>query len=289
MLMSATKAMAGRPLIALAWTVRREIWEHRLLISAPLGVAAVVLVGFVIGWPFGIGTMIAGDSAGRHSATGMAQDFAAFIGMVTGGVAAIFYCLDALHGERRDRSILFWKSLPVSDAEAVLAKLCVPMLVIPVMVFAAVVLLTTAMLSIGSAILAVEGHSVSAIWHGFPIRFSCLAYALVVSAPWYAPIYCGLLLVSVWARHVPFLWAALPLILIGTADKLVFHSGRVTSFYLYRALGWFDEALRVDKAGLPIARDTARYLASPGLWLGLAVAVVLFVAAVRMRRRANPF
>lgn len=297
MMTSATNPIGDRlvllpqPLRTVAWSVRREIWEHHFLIGSPLGVAALVLIVFVIGWPFGIGAAIAGDSAAHHNGMGTALDFATFLGLVTGGVAAIFYCLDALHGERRDRSILFWKSLPVSDAQTVLTKLAVPMVVIPVVVFVAVVVLCTFLLAISSAILAIEGHSVAAIWRtgGFPQRFSCLTYALLVSALWYAPIYCGLLLVSIWARHTPFLWVALPVILTAAADKLVFHDQRITGFYLYRLFGWFEEALHLDKAGLPVARDTGRFFSSPGLWLGLAAAAALFAGAVYRRRRASPF
>ena len=47
--------------------------------------------------------------------------------MLTAMVVGLFYCLDALNGERRDRSILFWKSLPVSDTTAVLAKASIPL------------------------------------------------------------------------------------------------------------------------------------------------------------------
>src|SRR5688500_3753928 len=51
--------------------------------------------------------------------------------MLTTLIIAFFYGLDALHGERRDRSILFWKSLPVSDRTPVLSKVLVMMAVLP--------------------------------------------------------------------------------------------------------------------------------------------------------------
>ena len=56
--------------------------------------------------------------------------------MLTAFLVGVFYCLDALHGERRDRSILFWKSLPVSDLTTVLAKASVPCRVLPPRAFA---------------------------------------------------------------------------------------------------------------------------------------------------------
>ena len=51
----------------------------------------------------------------------------------------MFYCLDALYGERRDRSILFWKSLPVSDLTTVLSKASIPIVVLPLLTFAVTV------------------------------------------------------------------------------------------------------------------------------------------------------
>ena len=108
--------------LCFAWSVRREIWEHRFLIAAPLGVAVLAVIGFVVGWSFGIGALVAHTPKGQWGGIGTAYDATAFFCMIAGFASAIFYSSDALHGERRDRSILFWKSLPVSDFEAVLAK-----------------------------------------------------------------------------------------------------------------------------------------------------------------------
>jgi len=273
-----------------AWSVQRELWEHRFLIVAPLGVAALALLGFLAGWPFGVGTLVSQTSAGLWGGIGRAYDATAFFCMITGFAAALFYCLDALHGERRDRSILFWKSLPVSDLQTVLAKLAVPMLILPLIVFVAVMITSVAMLLASSAILAIEGHPVVVLWSAGspPIRFSCLLYALTLSALWYAPIYCALLLVSVWARHAPFLWAVLPLVLLDAVARLIFHSRAVTDFYVYRFLGWYETGLRFDNAHLPVARVSERFFSSPGLWLGLAAAAIFFIAAVRLRRRSSP-
>ncbi len=61
--------------------------------------------------------------------------FAAGCIMATAFIVGVFYCLDALHGERRDRSILFWKSLPVSDLTTVLSKASIPLVVLPLLSF----------------------------------------------------------------------------------------------------------------------------------------------------------
>ena len=56
--------------------------------------------------------------------------------MLSTTLVAVFYCLDALYGERRDRSILFWRSLPVSDTVAVLTKASIPIVgILPLLTF----------------------------------------------------------------------------------------------------------------------------------------------------------
>src|SRR5438132_12593891 len=106
---------ATRPMY---WSVRRELWENRSIYIAPLAVAAVTLFGFLIAT---IGRALSTtDPAERRALLEEPYTFAALLIMGTTFVVAVFYCLDALHGERRDRSILFWKSLPVSDLTTVL-------------------------------------------------------------------------------------------------------------------------------------------------------------------------
>jgi ABC-2 type transport system permease protein len=112
---------ATRPMY---WSVRRELWENRSIYIAPLGVAAVVMLGFLIsliGLPRNMREMAAADPAHHRIMLAMPYSHAAWLLILTGFLVGIFYSLDALHGERRDRSILFWKSLPVSDLTTVLS------------------------------------------------------------------------------------------------------------------------------------------------------------------------
>ena len=84
--------------------------------------------------------------------------------MLTTFVVGVFYCLDALHGERRDRSILFWKSLPVSDLTTVLSKASIPLVVLPLLTFAITVVTQWIMLLLSSAVLLGSGLSVATLW-----------------------------------------------------------------------------------------------------------------------------
>ena len=113
------------------WSVRRELWENRSIYIAPLIVAIVVLFGFLlstIGLPERRRDVLLLDPEKARAAIDMPYNVAAMMLIFTAFIVGIFYCLDALHGERRDRSILFWKSLPVSDLTTLLSKATIPLL-----------------------------------------------------------------------------------------------------------------------------------------------------------------
>src|SRR6266550_9633250 len=119
----------------LYWSVRRELWENRSIYLAPLAVAAVALFAFSLSSIAGIWEKPLRLNPAQPQ---VPYDLAAGLMMLTGIVVSVFYCLDALHGERRDRSLLFWKSLPVSDLTTVLAKLSIPAIVLPAIIFAVI-------------------------------------------------------------------------------------------------------------------------------------------------------
>ena len=149
------------------WSVRREFWENRLIYIAPLAAAAIFLVSFVIhtlalrhsmhgAWPV--------DAASQHDALALPFEMSAALIMGIALVVGIFYSLDALYGERRDRSILFWKSMPVSDLTTVLSKLAIPLVIIPVLSYAIVVLTQFIMLLLASTVLVGSGANIAALW-----------------------------------------------------------------------------------------------------------------------------
>ena len=212
--------------------------------------------------------------------------------LVTVFIVGVFYCLDALHGERRDRSILFWKSLPVSDLTTVLSKASVPLVVLPLIAFAIIVATQADMLLLSNAILRMNGLS-PATPDQLPLlqRSSVLLYGLVTLALWHAPIYAWLLLVSGWARRAVFLWAFLPPLLIAGLEKTALGTSYFGSMLRYRLMGHMETAFapgadwRIDS----MAQLTpTRFLSTPGLWVGLLFAAGFLAAAVHLRRDQGP-
>jgi len=278
------------------WSVRRELWENRSIYLAPLGVAAFAVAGLVIHavtMPSHMPGMLAVDAAtGSASVT---YRVAALLMLATTFVIAAFYCLEALAGERRDRGILFWKSLPVSDLTTVLAKAVVPLAILPLLAFASIVAMHVVMLLLSAIALAINGHGVGVLWGELRLftMWTSLLYSVVCTVLWHAPIYGFLLLVSGWARRTAVLWAVLPLLALGVLEKLTFDSTNVAAFVQYRLLGWYGHAFDPrGPAGIPFHPSApltpGRILGTPDLWIGLVLAAVFIAAAVRMRRHREP-
>jgi len=279
------------------WSLRRELWENRSIYLAPVAVAALILMGSLIGarhLAVGVRAAQALGAVEQHKAIVRPYSFVAFALMATTFVVAVLYSLDALHSERRDRSILFWKSLPVSDRLTVLAKASVPIVVIPLLTFAITVITMLVMLLLSSAVLLGTGQGATTLWAQVPLvqmSLMVLYHLVAVHGLWYAPIYGWLLLVSSWARRTAFLWAVLPLLAIVVVEKIAFNTSSFAAMLANRISGGMG-AGEVTKAGLAadqlMQMTPGGFLSSPGLWIGLALATAFLAAAVRLRRVRGP-
>jgi ABC-2 type transport system permease protein len=277
---------ATRPLY---WSVRRELWEYRSIYIAPLAVAALTLFGYLIA-TMGY-AMSTTNLAQRRAALEEPLSFAAGVIMGTAFIVSIFYSLDALHGERRDRSILFWKSLPVSDLTTVLSKASIPLIVLPLLAFAIVIATQLIMLMLSTLVLLGSGLSVASLWTPvFQMSLMLLYHLVTVHMLWYAPLYGWLLLISAWARRAAFLWAALPPLAICAVEKIAFNTTHFAAM-LQNRLGGGAEAVMAPGT-LPMDPMThltpGNFISSPGLWIGLVIAAGFLAAAVRLRRYQGP-
>src|ERR1700682_1804669 len=283
---------ATRPLY---WSVRRELWEYRSISLAPLAAAIVFLLGFFISmlslrhrmhgvWPL--------DSAQGRDAFATRYELAAALIMGTALIVGVFYTLDALYGERRDRSILFWKSLPVSDLTAVLSKLTIPLVILPLLSFVISLATQFTMLLLSSVILLGSGVNIAALWTGvsfFHVSLVLLYHLLTVHGLWYAPLYGWLLLVSAWAPRAPIIWAFLPPFVICGVEKIAFNTSHLLALLQYRLLGPEDAmAQHTQPNDFMATLIPEHFFSTPGLWIGRAVAAAFLAAAVRLRRYQGP-
>ncbi|HWD67638.1 MAG TPA: hypothetical protein VG227_06710 [Caulobacteraceae bacterium] len=277
------------------WSLRRELWENRSLYIAPLVVAGLVVFGFLMG-AVRIPHHVKLDNTPSNQAaiTAIPYAVAAFFILGVGAIVGAFYCLGALHNERRDRSILFWKSMPVSDVTAVGSKAATVHLVLPAILFVVIFVTQLLMMAIDFAVLVPTGAHFAGLWANWPIlRMAVvLAWAMVSMSIWYAPVTGWLLMVSAWSKRAPFLWAVLPPIGLSLVEFFSFGTGHASHLIGRRLSGGFDtsfsnvgpHAVMVDLAQI----DVAGFFSSFEVWGGLIVGLTFLAATVWLRRTRDP-
>src|SRR6202035_1214528 len=167
------------------WLVRREFWENRAIWLIPAVLGGLLVLASLFG---GYQVLGAGDLATvRAVVQAGALDGMVFIAVTFFVVMSIYstwYLLDCLYADRKDRSILFWKSMPISDTATVVCKLTTALIVIPAVYFAAADL--TALLM--AFIISVRASSLAggALWHvDLWVQLQALwIYMIVTTALW---------------------------------------------------------------------------------------------------------
>jgi ABC-2 type transport system permease protein len=211
-----------------------------------------------------------------------------------------FYLMDCLYLERKDRSILFWKSLPVSDATTVISKLLVALVVVPLGVYLTA-MVASVLVQMILAVRIAHGSlpNIAVAWDtvAWLKVQGLMLYGLIISMLWYAPLAAFLLLISAWARKNVFLWTTLPPVIAIIMERIAFGTRYTKHLLQYRTWGIWD-ALGVNPTppeGVGHGRvvsladlfdDIAmgKAFLNIDLWLGLAVAAVFIFAAIRFRR-----
>lgn len=305
-----SRSLLDRPFMML---VRRELWEHRSLVWAPLAMALAIMVLSLLSSTMHGGIDISID--GARPLPGLFTDlekqrgvFALLIGglvvpqMLVGLAVVFFYLLDSLFTERRDRSILFWKSLPVSDAKTVLSKLFVALVAMPLWIWALSLVVGLAVFAVVSAKVAGTPAAALGTWHGgdWLALQGALFGKMAIAALWYLPVAGWLLLVSALAKRAPFVWATLPFLVLGIAERTAFGTGMLGALVSRRLFGFGEEisfSVTGSTTGDPgigesITRSHAMVtefplFASAELWLGVLVGAALVYAAIRVRRRSD--
>ena len=315
------------------WLLRREFWEHKgAMLWAPLVAAALILVVtgsmVVFGMSHGKlkGDIMVKFNSGQEASVSeiintvpmekkveIARDVASgFLAVsaplfVMMGIIIFFYCISTLGEERRDRSILFWKSLPVSDAETVLSKVATALLVIPLITIAVAVFMSVLLLLFAGVVMAFYGVNMfgavlgTADFYLAPLRLLGLLPVYII---WALPTIGWLLLVSSWAKSKAFMWAVVaPLIaaaifkwanyLIGTSlsadwvwENVIGRAltGVIPGMWLpYAGFKQIDHEGPVDALNQFMSASWMS-LGSAHAIIGAIAGIAMIYAAVRMRR-----
>lgn len=309
--------------------LKREYWEHRGgFLWAPFAVVAVFLLITLMGLSIGqmhmngdklkivnipLGAMVNGIAADKMEeiATGINIGLSAMalVVQLVLGFVLFFYLLGALFDDRKDRSILFWKSLPVSDLDMVISKIVTAAIVAPCIAWVAGVVFHLLMLALLGAFLSL--HDVSAskfLWApAEPVKLWIrMLAAIPINALWALPTYGWLLLVSSWARTKPFLWGFfVPIIaglLLAWLDMLTnlrvpdsWYWSNVFARAMFSVLpySWspgnaFNFGYQFDGGRTPADliswESFEQILSSANLWIGVVAGVAMIAGAVYLRR-----
>ena len=226
--------------------IRREFWEHTALWLVPLIVTAALTVVTMFAKTLAVRVNDVAiqhfDAPARIFMLNMTQLLWVAVLYVAAAVVGAFLALDCLYAERKDRSILFWKSLPVSDGLTVLSKFLVIVAVAPLGIF----LLAAAghLVALGIWQLRAASGAVPDVitWNTVAwLRGECvILLCLILASLWYAPLVAASMLLSAWVKRSPLLWATLPLVLVPIFEYLVFGTKHFWHFLQYRSGGIWD-------------------------------------------------
>jgi ABC-2 type transport system permease protein len=282
------------------WLIRREFWENRAIWVIPAVFGALLILAALFGQ---VSIPKLTSPAEMHEAAGAFQVIVGVMFYAVMSVYATWYLLDCLYADRRDRSILFWKSLPISDARTVLIKLLVGMILIPLVYFAA----ADATALIGAFILSIRARASlgSALWQAdawWDIQLLWV-YSVITTAIWYLPIAGWLVLVSAWAKRAVMLWSVLPPLVAYIFERVFFGTHVIGHTLTRRLMGlplvafnnakhvWTQGGSGVDNGSLAIRAwdliNPSGFFTNAETWIGAAVGIVLIVGAIQLRMRRS--
>lgn len=231
--------------------------------------------------------------------------------MLVLGFVVFFYCLGSLYDERKDRSVLFWKSLPVSDRDTVLSKVGSALLVAPVLAVAVGIACMVGFLLILSLFVLIHhGNPFTLLWAPGSLLSSAGVFlaAIPVYALWALPSAGWLLLCSAWSKSKPFLWAILLPVFAGVfvswfdlMSAFDLGSSWFWKHVVAHLLGgvfpgtWFAAAdasslrdvVTSSTTGvnhMAVVKSMYTVLASPETWIGAVAGIGMIAAAIRLRR-----
>lgn len=221
-----------------------------------------------------------------------------------------FYLVGSLHDQRKDRSILFWKSMPVSDTLTVLSKVVSAVVVAPLITSGLTGALMLAFGVVISVLMLINDVDPTIYYWSqldYPMLLASLVAWLPIHVLWALPTVGWLLLCSAWARSKPFLWATVLPILAGALVSWfdLLRTVDVASNWFWTQVvarlltsAWAGMHMLYDPgyAGSPGALSNLasedwlpmltgwHLLASPQLWIGALAGVIMIVATIRIVR-----
>jgi ABC-2 type transport system permease protein len=305
----------------------REYWEHRgAFLKTPLIIGAITIVILLLGY-FTTERFDMKINSGQAIELGAKQLenidpsditmvfdwFMLFTGSIYHFVLFIvifFFLLGSLYDDRKDGSILFWKSLPVSDLQTVLSKLVTAVIVVPLIFTACLIISHLAIYLVLSLLFLFNGiNPFTLLWPNieFINNWGAFLIGCLAQAAWAMPIYGWLLFASSYSKRRPFLLAVFAPLLAGFAwywynaivefNVLKIGVLKTIGILMAKATTPFTSGLGFDfenvdfdpteQTNLELIRTMLNGLTSSNIYYGLLFAAVVIALAVYVRRYRN--
>ncbi|WP_417623243.1 hypothetical protein [Paremcibacter congregatus] len=290
----------------------REYWENRRAIfTTPLVITGLAMALVIVGMGiFGqsihiddeaftlrefISTMSERDAQEMRDHLNhalLAANMPVFIGV---WFCMVFTALGSLYDERKDNSILFWKSMPVSDLQTVASKLLTVMLVIPLVAIGFTFIFQVFLLIVGSfATIGTEFSAWELLWgsSNLPALLLTEISAVIIYGLWSLPIFAWFMLASVVAKRTPLLVATIPVALAALMEELFFNTNHLLMFVANRLSintehNIHMDGQRMEQISFQTPLDMFQSISDPELWLGLALSAALLYLTIVLRKRKS--
>jgi ABC-2 type transport system permease protein len=283
-----------------SWLIKREFWENRAIWIVPAVIGGALTLAALFG-KVDIDDIPAVDQT--RALGGFVLFAFGFTFFAVMNVYSTWYLLDCLYADRKDRSILFWKSLPISDTQTVLAKLFTGVFAIPLVYFIAADLST----ALTAFIVSVRAHSTigAALWQpDLWLQLQALwLYLIVTTAIWYLPFVGYLLMISAWAKRAVMLWSIVPPLALYLLERWFFGTNMLWTLLRHRAFDylsvvfhaspdhdvWSTTVIGDGRMTAPQSvwrlLDPLDFVSNPATWIGVVVGIAFIAAAIQLRLR----
>ena len=293
--------------------IRKEIQEHKLaFIYAPFIVAlvlCVVIISVYLGLTdiqttnFSFSTDVYDEKykegmllASPEAKTAVIRAGLVVLGLpilLTVGFGLLAYSLSTFADERKDRSLIFWRSLPVSDLTTVMSKLVFIVVVIPLLVLPNLILLQlVASLSVSIYFVSNDIVPFGYVWTSYFISdWFRIIFSLWAQALWSLPIFLWLMLSGTYFKK-PVIGAVVPLVALVVLEGIIFKANNVQEFIENR-LGFWSRAdsfpIQYEEARVVDITDVYLMITTQAFWIGMIASAVLVAGIVFTRSTNNDF
>lgn len=244
--------------------IQKEIWEYKkIFLYVPVVIAAILILAPIIS--YALSEPMVFQHTGSFDNIPEEQINELFTKLSFGFIAILFapflvvafavqlyYFTACLFDERRDNSVLFWRSLPVSDAQSIGVKMLVGAIILPgaFLLAATIIAIIYMLFAAMGGVTLTTGQEIN-LWSaffsgGWISNILSFWVSLVLFAVWLFPVYAWFMLASMYAKKAPFLWAVLPVVLVLVVESImVYHFKVMDPFFSKMLFNYFDTSANI--------------------------------------------